>query len=148
MKQILVCRQCNAVLTTELWVYREVDGKRRKNKGWAIIAAPEGSNLFDLKIGQNCGEYFSPSNSVLEFQNPRQHADNKNFCFAIRPDTVSSNVKKNKNWKIECCGVYPGSAPNLSCKCGNPIGYEFGDCYTYKYIHPVMENTKWQNAVQ
>jgi len=146
VKQVLVCSQCSQPLTVPVWKYREAEGVRKKNKGWARIPAPEGSGLPEHIISQNCGDFYTPGGSALEFQNFQQHRDRKDFKFALRPDNMSKNVKQNKNWKIECCGVYPGSKPNLSCVCGAPIGYEFGDCYTLKYVLPVPKVTKWQNV--
>ena len=146
MKQVLKCISCNAPLSHPVWIYDEALGKRRQNKGWARIHAPEGSNLYEITMRDGFGEYLSPKNTALKYQNAKKHSEINNLSYAIRTDSLTEAVQRNRYWKIECCGVYPGPKPNLSCKCGTPFGLEYGDCYTQKYVLPLPRKTKWQNV--
>jgi len=146
VQQILVCASCGNSLTKSIWIYDEALGHRKKNKGWARIPAPEGSNLSEITMQDGFGEFLSPPNTGLKYQNPQKHSSITGLEFSVRPDSLTNNVKRNDDWKVECCGVYPGNKPNLSCSCGNPFGLEFGDCYTQKYVLPLPRKTKWHNV--
>ena len=146
MQQVLKCKACKAVLSKPVWIYDESLGVRKRNKGWARIPAPEGSNMPEITLQGGFGEYMCPKGTAFKYQNPQKHKLMSGFEYSIRPDSLTSLVKRNMHWKVECCGVYPGREPNLSCKCGNPIGLEFGDCYTQKYMLPLPRTTKWQNV--
>ena len=146
MKQALKCKSCQAFLTVPVWIYDESLGRRKQNKGWARIPAPEGSNLPEITMQGGFGDYMCPKDTALKYEKPQKHEPMNGFEYSIRPDSLTDAAKQNKHWKIECCGVYPSGKPNLSCTCGNPIGLEFGDCYTQKYILPLPRNTKWQNV--
>ena len=146
MQQVLVCKNCGSSLSKPVWVYDEALGKRKKNKGWARIPAPIGSGLPEITMQSGFGEYMCPKDTALKYEKPQKHDHFLGLQFSVRPDSLTKAVKPNHYWKIECCGVYPGSKPNLSCKCGNPVGLEFGDCYTLKYILPIPRKTKWKNV--
>lgn len=146
MQQFLKCLSCNSQLTDPVWIYDEALGKRKRNKGWARIPAPEGSNLYEITMRDGFGDYLCPPRTAFKYQNAKQHSEHKDLWLAIRTDSLTPVVLRNKHWRIECCGVYPGTKPNLSCKCGSPFGLEFGDCFTQKYVLPLPRKTKWQNV--
>ena len=134
MKQELVCRKCNQVLSVPVKIIKEGEAPVKKIK-WRDRKAISPKGIV-LVSEEPILKSISGPPQPLEFS-PQ---------YWMRLDDVLPIVGKIENdvvWQ-GCCGPAGGDGPNRKCQCETAIGTEMNDCYTSAIFIPEKETTKWQ----
>ncbi len=110
----VVCRQCRNVLTTPLFI---MSSKEQIRLSQDEIVYREHLIATVNELRNNRGELFLPHSFPFDF---------------VVANSSVSNCQADKS-TFGCCGHTPSDGPNLLCRCGTPVGWEWSDCIDWAY---------------
>ncbi|MFG0312886.1 MAG: hypothetical protein ACF8LL_01680 [Phycisphaerales bacterium] len=110
----VVCRQCRNALTTPLF----------------IMSSPDQIyfDRDDVVFRQNL---IATAHELRRSNGERMLPKVFPFDWVVRNDSVT-NCSADEH-TFGCCGHTPGDGPNLNCRCGTPVGWEWSDCMDVAY---------------